>query len=66
MVKTWMLPWLPPLGMVVTVVLFAVLGTYVALAVIGLGVLVLVPVLWRVRFPVGEDADVKYWRFGPR
>lgn len=64
--KTWMLPWLLPVGLLATVVLFTVLGPY---APIGVGVvgLMLAPILWRVRFPTsGEDSDTNYWRFGPR
>ena len=59
--KTWMLPWLFPVGLLTTVVFFAVLGRYAGLILIVVGLIVLPPVLWRVRFPSsGEDADVKY------
>jgi hypothetical protein len=64
--KPWILPWLPALGLVATVVFFTVAGRYAGLAAVGIGVL-LAPVLWRAHFPTSdEDADVKYWRFGPR
>ena len=63
--KTWMLPWLFPVGLLVTVILVAIFKDYVAFAAIIAGWL-LVPVLWRLRIPVDEDADTKYWRFGPR
>jgi hypothetical protein len=63
--KSWMLPWLFPVGLLATVVLFTVAGPYAGLAVIGIGVL-LVPVLWRLHIPSDEDADVRYWRFGRR
>jgi hypothetical protein len=65
--KTWMLPWLFPVGLLATVVLFAVCGRYAGFVVIGLGLILLPPVLWRVRFPSqSEDADTQYWRFGRR
>jgi hypothetical protein len=61
-----MLPWLFPVGLLATVVLFSVLGTYAGLVVVGI-VVVLAPVLWLVDFPsLGEDADTNYWRFGRR
>jgi hypothetical protein len=61
--KTWMLPWLLPVGMLGAVVLVVVSSPYEALAAVGLGLL-LVPVLWRLRFPASrEDADTSYWRF---
>lgn len=64
--KTWMLPWLFPVGLLATVVLFTVLGPYAPLGVGIIGVL-LIPVLWRVQFPSNrEDADTQYWRLGPR
>jgi uncharacterized integral membrane protein len=49
--KTWMLP--PPLPV-------GLLGA----VVVGW---LLVPVLWRVRFPSSDDdADTKHWRIGRR
>jgi hypothetical protein len=64
--KTWMLPWLVPVGLLATVVFFTVAGRYAGLVAAGIGVL-LIPVLWRVHFPsLGEDADTQYWRFGRR
>ncbi len=64
--KTWMLPWLFPVGLLSTVVFFTVFGTYAGLAIIAIGIL-LVPVLWFLDMPgLGEDADTKYWRFGRR
>jgi hypothetical protein len=69
--KSWMLPWLFPVGLLATVVFFTVAGRYAGLVIVVIGVVgvVLVPVLWRVHFPSldeDEDADVHYWRFGPR
>ncbi len=64
--KTWMLPWLLPLGLLATVVFFTEFGTYAGLAIIVIGML-LVPVLWLVDLPwLGDDADTQYWRFGRR
>jgi hypothetical protein len=64
--KSWMLPWLFPVGLLATVVFFTVFGRYAGLVAVVVGVL-LVPVLWRVHFPsLGEDADTHYWRFGRR
>lgn len=64
--KTWMLPWLFPVGLLATVVFFTEFGTYAGLAAIVIGML-LVPVLWRAHFPsLDDDADTQYWRFGRR
>ncbi len=64
--KTWMLPWLFPIGLLGSVVLVTVFGDYAPLAAVVAGLL-LVPVLWRVHFPGSdEDADTRYWRIGPR
>jgi hypothetical protein len=61
-----MLPWLLPVGLLATVVFFTVAGAYAGLAIAGVVVL-LVPVLWFVKFPSQrEDADTDYWRFGRR
>jgi len=60
--KTWMLPWLFPVGLLGAVVLVVVSSPYEALVAVALGVL-LVPVLWRVHFrPGGDDDDTNYWR----
>ena len=64
--KPWMLPWIPALGLVGTVVFFTVAGRYAGFALVGIALL-LAPVLWRVQFhSSGEDDDTKYWRFGRR
>jgi hypothetical protein len=64
--KTWMLPWLFPVGLLGAVVLVVVSSPYEALVVGPLGVL-LVPVLWRVHFgPAGDDANTTYWRMKSR
>jgi hypothetical protein len=61
--KTWMLPWLFPVGLLATVVLFTVLGRYAGLVAVSIGLL-LAPVLWRVHFPSSdENGDTQYWRF---
>jgi hypothetical protein len=61
--KTWMLPWLFPVGMLSAVVFVVVAGRYVALMTVALGVLVVVPVLWRVQFrATGDGDDTSYWR----
>jgi hypothetical protein len=63
--KTWMLPWLFPVGLLGAVVLIVVSSPYEALVAVGVGVL-LIPVLWRVRVPPpGDDADSDYWRIKP-
>jgi hypothetical protein len=60
--KTWMLPWLFPVGLLGAVVLVVVSSPYEAFAAVGAGVL-LVPVLWRLHFPPpGDDGDTNYWR----
>jgi hypothetical protein len=60
--KTWMLPWLFPLGLLGAVVFVVVASPYEALAAVALGV-VLVPVLWRVHVGrAGDDDDTTYWR----
>ena len=64
--KTWILPWLFPVGLLATVVLVTVAGKYAPFVAVIAG-WILVPVLWRLRFPSNdEDADARYWRFGPR
>jgi Ca2+/Na+ antiporter len=65
--KTWMLPWLFPVGLLATVVFFTVLGRYAGLVVVGVLLLLAPVVLWRVQAPSSrEDADTRYWRFGRR
>jgi hypothetical protein len=64
--KTWMLPWLFPVGLLGAVVFVVVFGKYAPFAAIILGWL-LVPVLWRVHFPSSDDdADTRYWRISRR
>jgi hypothetical protein len=64
--KTWMLPWLLPVGLLGAVVFVVVTGRYAPIAAVILGWM-LVPILWRVRFPGSdEDADTRYWRIGRR
>jgi hypothetical protein len=63
--RTWMLPWLFPVGLLGSVVFVVLAGRYVALITVALGVLVVVPVLWRVNFRPrgdGESDDASYWR----
>jgi hypothetical protein len=58
-----MLPWLFPVGLLSSVVFVVVAGRYVALIAVALGVLIVVPVLWLVRFrSSGDDDDTTYWR----
>jgi hypothetical protein len=60
--KTWMLPWLFPVGLIASVVFVVVFNPYEALAAVVAGV-VLVPVLWRLHFPGrSEGDDTNYWR----
>jgi hypothetical protein len=60
--KTWMLPWLFPLGLIGSVVFVVVFSPYEALAALVAGV-VLVPVLCRLHFPGrGDGDDTNYWR----
>ena len=59
--KTWMLPWLFPVGLLGAVVFVVVAGRYAAVIAVAVGLL-LVPVLWRLHFPAGEDSDTNYWR----
>ena len=63
--KTWMLPWLFPLGLLGSVVFVVVLNQYAALVALPVA-WVLVPVLWHVRFrptaAEGSDSDTHYWR----
>jgi hypothetical protein len=58
--KTWMLPWLFPVGLLGAVVLVVVSSPYEAVAAVALGA-VLVPVLWRLHFGPASD-DTSYWR----
>jgi hypothetical protein len=60
--KTWMLPWLFPVGLLGAVVFVVVFSPYEALAALVAGVL-LVPVLWGLHFRGrGDDDDTNYWR----
>ncbi|MBV8218305.1 MAG: hypothetical protein JO325_07565 [Solirubrobacterales bacterium] len=65
--KLWMLPWLLPVGMLAGVVFVSSFGSYSALVALALAFVAL-PVLWRIRFPAGEDpdAEVNYWRIRRR
>jgi hypothetical protein len=61
--KTWMLPWMFPVGLLGAVVLVGVFNRAAPLIAVGVGVL-LVPVLWRTHFgPQGGADDARYWRF---
>jgi hypothetical protein len=58
--KTWMLPFLFPVGLLGTVVFIVITSPYEAVAAVAVG-LVLVPILWRIHFrPEGEETN--YWR----
>jgi hypothetical protein len=58
--KTWMLPFLFPVGLLGAVVFIVVTSPYEALAAVVLG-LVFVPILWRIHFrPEGDETS--YWR----
>jgi hypothetical protein len=59
--KTWMLPCLMPVGLIGSVVFVVVFDPYEALAALVAGVL-LIPLLWRLHFPGGDDDDTNYWR----
>jgi hypothetical protein len=64
--KATMIPWLVPLGLLGTVVAFALTGPYVGLAV-WVAVFVIVAVLWIVRLDPHRndtDRDAHYWRLG--
>lgn len=65
--KSWMGPWLLPVGMLGAVVFVSISDGYSALIALAVA-LVALPVLWRIRFPGGDDpdADVNYWRIGRR
>ncbi|HUA06274.1 MAG TPA: hypothetical protein VMB27_20370 [Solirubrobacteraceae bacterium] len=65
--KSWMLPWLLPVGMLGAVVFVSIFDNYSALAALVL-LGVALPVFWRVRFPARDDpdADVNYWRIRRR
>jgi hypothetical protein len=61
--KSWMLPWLVPLGLLATVVLVSQFKTDEQLLILAGGFLILVflgSIVYRPRN--GEDADVHYWR----
>jgi hypothetical protein len=67
--KTWMLPWLFPVGLLGTVVFVVVFKGYAALIALPLG-WVLIPVLWYARSRRGAlggtgdlaDSETHYWR----
>jgi hypothetical protein len=63
--KTWMLPWLFPVGLLGAVAFVVVFGKYAPFAAVIAG-WVLVPVLWRVHFPSDQDCDTRYWRISRR
>jgi len=65
--KSWMIPWLLPVGMLAGVVFVAIFDSYSALVALALA-FVAVPFLLRSRFPAGDDpdADVHYWRIRRR
>jgi hypothetical protein len=58
--KTWMLPFLFPVGLLGTVVFIVVTSPYEAFAAVGLG-LALAPILWRLNVRPGGD-ETNYWR----
>jgi len=61
--KSWMLPWLFPVGLLGAVVFVSVFNGFAALLAVPLGYVVIV-LVWRVGHPVRDDpdADVHYWR----
>ena len=60
--KTWMLPWLFPLGLLGAVAFVVEFNGHAALIAVPLG-LVLVPLLWPMLFrDDGSDPDTNYWR----
>ena len=64
--KTWMLPFVFPVGLLGAMVFIVVTSPYEALATVVAGIL-LVPVLWRMHFrPPGDDGDTNYWRITRR
>ena len=64
--KTWMLPWLFPVGLLATVVFVTVSpGPYAAFAAVS-PVRCSSPFCGAFTFLADDDADTKYWRFGRR
>ena len=65
--KSWMIPWLLPVGMLGAVVFVSIFDGYSALVALPVAWVAL-PVLWRIRFPASDDpdADVHYWRIRRR
>lgn len=65
--KSWMVPWLVPLGLLTTVVLVSEFKTDGQLIMLTGGFLILVllgSIVYRPRD--GKDADVHYWRMRRR
>ena len=65
--KSWMVPWLSPLGLLATVVSVTVFKTHAQLIMLAGGLLLAVllgSVVFRPR--AGEDPEVDYWRIGRR
>jgi hypothetical protein len=65
--KSWMLPWLLPVGILGAVVYVSIFDSYSALIALPVAWVAL-PVLWRIRFPPSDDpdADMNYWRIRRR
>jgi hypothetical protein len=65
--KSWMIPWLLPVGMLGAVVFVSIFDSYSALVALPVAWVAL-PIAWRIRFGSGEDpdADVHYWRIHRR
>ena len=65
--KSWMLPWLLPVGMLGTIVFVSIFNGYSALVALPVAWVAL-PLVWRARFPSKDDpdADVNYWRLRRR
>ena len=65
--KSWMLPWLFPLGLLVTVVSLTVFKSDEQIVLLAAGwllVMLLASIVFRPR--PGEDAEVSYWRIRRR
>jgi len=66
--KSWMLPWLLPVGMLGAVVFVSIFDAYSGIAAVVLAGVVL-PLVLRAHFRSDRDdpdADVHYWRLGSR
>ena len=61
--KSWMLPWLFPVGLLGTVVFVSIFNGFAALLVVPVS-WVAIPLIWRIAHPARDDpdADVHYWR----